>query len=210
MSEEMQINYDPTVDFKEANFNFRKQKDEETGEETKRPTVTLNLPVPSVEGVANIFRAGGKQLELLMEAVTDVVVSRAREILNENSNIVKSEQFPYAELTWEQIANLPKAERRGGGIPKELWDDFVSDYISIMPSLTGKDEQRVKNAAAHLKNKFAQIKTQKKMLSALTDQLAIYINGSPNAEQYLDCVNFLTSKADKLMNVTEEDMLAAL
>ena len=210
METQITPNHNPLIDISEVNFNFRKTKDEETGEEVKRPTVTLPIPRPSVEGLVAILEAGGKSLDLLMEAASDVVLARAREILNERPDITKSEQFPYAQLSWEAIADLEKAERRGGGIPKEVWEDFIADYVSIMPSLTGKELQRVKNAAAHLKNKFTMIKTSKKMLAAMVDQLAIYLNGSPNAEQYLDCVNFLTTKADKLMNVTEEEMLSAL
>ena len=117
-------NYDNTVDFIAAKFHFKKTKVEETGEDYKRPTVELEkLPVPSVEGVIAILQSGGKQLDLLMEAVQNIVLDRARELVNEKEDI-NAENFPYDQLSWEKIATLPKAERRGGGISKETWEEF--------------------------------------------------------------------------------------
>ena len=122
---------------------------------------------------------------------------------------ITAENFPYEELTWEKIAALPKAERRGGGIPKETWEEFIKDYIAVMPGLTGKTLDKVENAARNFANKFAAVKTNKKVLGLLVDQLGIYTT-SPNAENFLECINFLTEKADKLMNMSEEELLANL
>jgi len=209
MLPKVQAKFDNKVDVQEVNFSFRKVTDEKTGIEYKRPTITLPILKPSVEGLVAIFEAGGKGLDLLLEVAADAVVSRARELLNENENMT-AEDFPYDELTWDKIANLPKSERRGGGIPKETWEEFIKDYIAVMPGLTGKPVEKVENAARNFGNKFAAIKTNKKVLSLLVDQLGIYTNGAANAEQYLECINFLTEKADKLMNMSEEDLLANL
>ena len=114
----VQANFDNTVDKVAVKFNFRRVKDEATGLESKRPSVEIELPLLSVEGIIAAFQAGGKQLDLIVEAVRDVQIARAREIINEKEDIT-ADNFPYAELLWETIANLPKAERRGGGIPKD-------------------------------------------------------------------------------------------
>lgn len=209
MLPKVQAKFDNTVDVQEVNFSFRKVTDEKTGLESKRPTITLPVLKPSVEGLVKIFENGGKGLELLLEAAADVVISRAREIINENEEIT-AENFPYEELTWEKIANLPKAERRGGGISKETWEEFIKDYVAVMPALTGKTVEKVENASRNFANKFAAVKTNKKVLQLLVDQLGIYVEGAPNAEQYVECINFLTEKADKLMNMSEEEMLANL
>jgi len=206
---DVQANFDNTVDVQEVNFSFRKVTDEKTGVEYKRPTITLPVLKPSVEGLVKILETGGKGLELLLEAAADVVVSRAREIINENEDI-DATSFPYEELLWDKIASLPKAERRGGGIPKETWEEFIKDYIAVMPSLTGKTVDKVENAARNFANKFAAVKTNKKVLGLLVDQLGIYTEGATNAEQYVECINFLTEKADKLMNMSEEELLANL
>lgn len=209
MLPKVQAKFDNTVDVQEVNFSFRKVTDEKTGLESKRPTITLPVLKPSVEGLVAIFEAGGKGLELLLEAAADVVISRARELINENEEITAA-NFPYEELVWEKIANLPKAERRGGGISKDTWEEFIKDYVAIMPSLTGKTKEKVENAARNFSNKFAAVKTNKKVLGLLVDQLGIYAEGAPNAEQFVECINFLTEKADKLINMSEEELLANL
>jgi hypothetical protein len=209
MVHNVQANFDNTVDVQEVNFSFRKVTDDKTGVEYKRPTITLPVLKPSVEGLVKILETGGKGLELLLEAAADVVISRARELINESES-VDATNFPYEELLWDKIASLPKAERRGGGIPKETWEEFIKDYIAVMPSLTGKTVDKVENAARNFANKFAAVKTNKKVLGLLVDQLGIYTEGATNAEQFVECINFLTEKADKLVNMSEEELLANL
>lgn len=205
----IQANHNPLLDTKPTKFHFKSMEDKETGLKTKRPTVEINLVVPSVEGIIEIIQTGGKSLELLQEAVESVVQSRAREIINEKEDITE-DNFPYEELLWEKIANLPKAERRGGGIAKETWEEFAADYIQVMPAVTGKSAEQVANAAKIFLNKFAAVKTNKPVLKLLKDQLAIYINNSSSAESYSDCIDFLNNKADNLINMDEAALIANL
>jgi hypothetical protein len=210
------------VETKEVKFHFKKikVKDEATGLETenKRPTVELILPVPSVEGIIDIFNAPdaidangmpNKSLSLLLEAIHDVVINRARELVNDKEDI-NQDNFPIAELAWDKIANLPRAERRGGGISKEVWEEFAKDYIEVMPAVTGKSAEQVGNAAKILLNKFNQVKTNKPVLKLLKEQLALYCTSSPNAETYEDCIKFLLDKADALLNMDEAQLLQNL
>ena len=207
--EPITANFNNQVDAKEFKFNFKKVRDENTGLETKRPSVELTLPVPSVEGIIAILETGGKSLELLLESVTDVIASRAREIVNEKEDINQA-NFPFDQLAWEVIANLPKAERRGGGISKDTWEDFSKDYISVMPSVTGKTAEQVGNAAKILLNKFNAVKTNKPVLKMLKAQLGLYASNSPNAEMYVDCISFLMDKAEALINMDDATLLANL
>jgi len=206
---EITANFNKNVDEKEVKFNFRTVKDDATGLESKRPSVELKLPVPSVEGIIAILEAGGKQLELLQEAVAAVIVDRAREIVADKEDAT-ADNFPYAELLWETIANLPKAERKGRGIPKEVWEDFSKDYISTMPAVTGKSAEQVGNAAKILLNKFSAVKSNKPVISLLKGQLGMYLNSSANAEQFADCVEFLLQKAQTLLDADEASLLGNL
>lgn len=206
---EVSANFDNTVDKVDVKFSFRTVKDEATGLSSKRPTVELSLLLLSIEGIIAEFQAGGKRLDLIVEAIRDVQLARAREIVNEKEDIT-SDNFPYAQLSWESIANLPKAERRGGGISKEVWEDFTKDYISVMPSATGKSIEQVTNASKILLNKFQAVKTNKPVLKLLKEQIGIYANNSSNAEQFSDCITFLVEKADALLNQDEAELLAAL
>lgn len=205
----IRANFNNKVDVKEMKFHFKKVKDEATGLEVKRPTVELQLPVPSVEGIIEILEAGGKQLDLLLEAVTDVIATRARELVNDDDKL-SQDTIDLSKLSWEAISNLPKAERRGGGISKEIWEEFGKDYIAVMPTVTGKTAEQIGNASKILLNKFNAVKTNKPVLKLLKDQIAIYVSNSPNAETYTDCVQFLVDKAETLINMDEAALLANL
>jgi hypothetical protein len=205
----IEANFDKNVDIKPVKFNFRKVKDETLGTETKRPSVELQIPTPSVEGVIAILQKGGKGLELLLDAVSAVVIARAKTLVDEDETITQ-DKLKVAELTWEAIANLPQAERRGGGIPKETWEDFAADYIEVMPALTGKTIDQVTNATKAYINKFAALKTNKPAINVLKQQLALYAAHSPNVEQYTDCLQFLVEKADKLLSLSDDDYTANL
>lgn len=199
-------NFDNKVDIKEFKFHFKKMKDEATGLESKRPTVELSLPIPSVEGIVSILENGGKGLELLQEAVQSIIVDRAREILNDKEDATQ-DNFPLSDLGWEAIALLPRAERRGGGISKEVWEEFAKDYINVMPAITNKTAEQVGNAAKIFLNKFNACKTNKPVLKRLKEQLSIYASNSPNAETYTDAIAFLAEKADNLINLDESILL---
>jgi len=207
--ESISVNYDFSVVTKPVNFNFKKSKDKVTGIETIRGSVQLAMPYPSVEGIVHIMEEGGKGLELLVEAIENVVNATARELLYEDTTL-NAATFPVEKLSWEAIANLPKAQRRGGGIPKETWEGFAQDYVEVMPEITGKTIEQVANAAKILASKLTQVRTNEPVLQLLVTQLAVYAEHSQNIEEYQDCVAFLLQKADTFLNVSEEELLANL
>lgn len=201
---EISANFDNKVDVRDFKFNFKK---DELG--NKRASVELKLPVPSVEGIITILQAGGKGLELLLDSVADVIASQARSIVNDKEDI-SQDTFPTEQLLWDFIANLPKAERRGGGISKELWEAFALDYTAVMPSVTGKSIEAVGNAAKIYLNKFNAVKTNKPVLKLLKDQLSLYLVNSTSAENFTDCVEFLLNKADTLLAMDDAALLSNL
>lgn len=204
----IKVNYNFEVDVKPVDFKFKKTKDKDTGIVIERETVQLAVPYPSVQGIINILERGGKELDLLRDAVEQIINAAARDLLYDDVSLTAA-NFPVEKLSWEYIANLPKTQR-GGGIAKETWDDFIQDYIEIMPSVTGKTIEAVSNAANILKGKLNQVKTNKPVLNLLVDQLAIYAEHSPNAADYVECVEFLLSKADNYLNLSSEELLANL
>lgn len=208
-TEQVNPKFDNTVDMVLVKFRFKKIKDEATGLESQRPTVELELPLISVEGAIEAFNAGDRQLALIIETMRDLQIARAREIINEKEDI-SAENFPYDALSWKAIANMPKAERRGGGISKETWEEFAKDYIAVMPGVTGKDVEKVANAARICLNKFNSCKTNRPVIRMLKDQLGLYVINSPNAETFQDCVEFLINKADALLNISDADLLVNL
>ena len=211
LRESISSNYNFNVDVKPVKFNFKKSKDKDTGIITEREALELAIPYPSVEGIVAILEAddGGKQLELLMDAMSDVINSVAREIIFDDSKI-NAATFPVDKLSWEAIANMPKAQRRGGGIPKEIWDDFAKNYVEVMPQATGRTVEQITNMARILQSKLGSVKTNIPVLELVVEQLAVYAENSPNAEEFADCIEFLAKKADTLLHVSPEDLLSNL
>lgn len=207
--DDIKVNYNFQVDVKSTKFNFKTQKDKDTGVETKRESLELALPFPSVEGIVAILQAGGKQLELLQDAIEAVIVAQARDIISDDHKITAA-NFPVDKVSWEFIANLPKAQRRGGGIPKEIWEAFAKDYIEVMPEAANKSLEQVTNMSKILLNKLAQVKTNEAVLEMVVAQLAIYMENTKSPEEYTDCVAFLLDKADAFLNLSPEELLANL
>lgn len=194
----------------ESSINFRTVKTkEEDGSvtETKRDSIKLHIPVLSWESVIEVIEAGTaadasekaiNNLQMLRDAMFNVIYEQAVSIAKENASLTGA-NFPFEELDWEKIANAPEAERKSRGITKEEWADFVDDYISAMPTITGKEETRIQRAAAVFSLKFAPIKSDKKSIAVLRDQLVVYAEQAPQASNYYKVIEFLLKKADALI-----------
>lgn len=196
------VNFDNKLDYKAAKFSFRTVKDKETGVETKRATIELDkIPTPSVEGIVAILETGGKALDLLLEAVQEVVFERVRDVINSNEALT-SETFDYASCDWNVIANLEKEDRRSG-ISKETWEEFSANYIEVMPAVSNTTKEQCTNAAKIFAAKFAPIKSKKDVIQKLTVRLAMYAEHSPKAAEFADCIEFLFNKAKKLIEAKE-------
>jgi len=207
--EHIQVNYDFDVEAKETRFNFKKSKDKESGIETIRESVELAIPFPSMQGIIAILEKGGKGLDLLRDAVEGIVTAQARELLYDDLE-ANAATFPVEKLSWDFIANMPKAQRGGSGIAKEVWEDFGADYITVMMEKGGKNLDQATKAAKLLTTKLSNAKTNIPVLKFLVEQLAVYAENTENLQDYKDCVEFLLEKADTLINVSAKDLLAAL
>ena len=172
-------------------FTFRFKKDNLGN---KRANVELRVPVPSPEGLAQILTDGGKPLELLGDIVADFVRSQVAGYVGDTEN-VNQENFPADKFDFVFLANLPKEDRRSAAIAKEVWEAFTKDYILVMPARTGKSEQAVATAADIFLKKLAPVKTNKKVVEKLKEQLSIY-SETENAEQFEEVLSFLVKRAD--------------
>lgn len=203
---EQAANYNPATENIMTKFSFKKRtiEDKETGLKTEinRPAIEVSLPLITVQGIVNALQAGDKQLELVLEACRQIQLSRAREIINDDESIT-ADNFPVNELVWNTIANMPKSERRGGGIDKEVWEAFGADYALVMPAATGKTEEQIANAVKIILAKFVSIKNSKPHLKFFKEQLAVYLSASTSAEQFVDCVEFLVGRADKYLKLDD-------
>jgi hypothetical protein len=208
---EIVANVDKNLDNKEMKFSFRTQEDPDTGVKTKRAPIEVVIPVLSIEGIIDVLQRGGKELELLQQAVENVYAEFAKSVVAEDSTIT-SDNFPFARITWAEIANQPEAERKGRGIAKEVWEDFYKDYLAIMPGVTGIAVKFIEKQVAIMSQKLNPLKNHEdkaKILPKFKDSLTVYLSASPNAESYAECVEFLVKKADTLLNLEQSADLAA-
>ena len=203
MTETIQANFDKNVDQKDFSFFFKKDK---LG--NKRPSIEIKLPVPSVEGIVAILEKGGKELELLQDAIYDVIRGQAASIIGDDEKLTAA-TFPTAQVLWSAIANMPKADRRSSAIDQAVWEAFAKDYIEVMPSVTGKSVEAVTNATIVYLKKFSIVKTNKAVLAQLKDQLALYLEHSKNAEQYVEILELLNAKADSFLSANDVEMLVS-
>jgi len=199
---EITANHNTLVDTKDFSFHFKKDK---LG--NKRPSVELKLAVPSIEGIIEILNKGGKEMELLQDAMYDVIRAQAASIVSDDEKI-SQETFPFEKALWTSIANMPKADRRSNSISVELWEAFSKDYMEVMPAVTGKTQDAVSNAVQVYLKKFSMFKTNKDVLSKLKDQLSIYVEHSKNVDQFVDIIDLLVSKLEGYMKADDIQLLA--
>jgi len=191
--------FDKLHSLQDVTFRFKKDK---MG--NKRADVKARIPVLTQEGVANILTSGDlKQWALLEEAMYDVVRSTmASDVADENFNL---DCYDLTKLTWEKIANMPKEDRRSSQISEEQWAAFAVNYQAVMPALTSKTAEQVKNATEVFVRKLVPVKTNKGLVGKLKEQLAIY-SSQPSAEQFTDILDLLVRRCDTYL--AEDDMAA--
>lgn len=195
---------DPYI-LKSYKFHFKK---DDLG--NKRPSIDLALATPTLEGVISAL-GNEKQAEYIIEVLAQEIYKAARlQVGDEQKPVNKQEELDPTKLTLEALANMPKAERTGGGISKEIWEAFSKDYIAVMPAITGKSAEQISNAAKLMLAKFQPVKTQKKVLSFLKDQLSMWYSNTQNAEEFAECYEFLDEKAKTLLAADEASLLANL
>ena len=196
-------NFDSSVDGKEFNFRFKKDK---LG--NQRKAVQLTAGVPSVEGIVKILETGGKGLELLQDAMYDVVRSALAGWVADDESASQT-TLDFSKFTWEAIANQPREDRRASSITPEQWTAFAADYQAVMPGITGKSAEQVANATVVYLKKFSIVKTNKDVLNALKTQLALYADNSPNAEEHSEILELLVRKADTYLKADDVEQLVS-
>lgn len=186
-------------------FHFKK---DELG--NKRPTIDLQLPMLTLEGLGEAL-ADEKVQQLVLSTINDVIYTQARaQVGDEQKPVNTQEELDVSKLNIIAIANLPPAERRGGGISKEVWEAFSKDYLAVMPAATGKSAEACGNAAKLFVGRLQACKTNKPVLKVLRDLLAVYTKTSQSIEEFAEVVEFLDKKAETFLNTDEATLLANL
>lgn len=193
-----------TVDT-EVNYFFKKDK---LG--VKRDTVALHLPYLTIDGLIEAL-SDEKQQRFILDTINATIYDAGRwQVGDEAKPVNKQEELDLSKLTLKYLAEMEPAERRGGGIAKEVWEAFGLDYATVMQPLTGKSEEHIQNAVALLLKKFQPVKSNKKVIEFLKGQLALWFTNTKNQEEFQECYQFLDGKANTFMSADEAALLANL
>lgn len=183
-------------------FNFR------TVAGVKRDTITLDIEPVSLQDALNAGEASIKYLEAM---ILSEFTAAARSILQDDAEITGNENFPFAKLTWASIITESESERKGRGIPKEVWVDFEKDFLSVMEACSSKTPDQLKNVATILRNKLQQVKFNKPVLEkVVSDYLAVYVQSATRLEEFADVVEYLQNKANEFLTLDQVSLADAL
>ena len=208
----------PVAQTYKFNFKSRRITDEngnEIGRTKKQPSLTVDLPVPSIEEVIAMLQAGGAEAVLLMTQIGDTIYQAARgqfdEVIeqfgDDDSKEVTADMLNYDQLSISYLANLPPSSRGVQAISDEEWQAFFEDYLAVMVAATGKTEDRIKNHI-NLFKRPQKAKANKEVLKVLVDQLDIYLASSGNLEDTGTCAVRIRDRFNKW--ISEPEKAAAL
>lgn len=206
---------------KEFSFGFRTDtiRDDEgkvLGKGRKHPDVKAVLPVPTSADAIKFLQEGGKEAELMMEALYAEVERAARGQINgwrEDNGLDKdftATNFDLSKLSVTAIANTPKSERAGAAISEEDWTAFLEDYKHVMVHVVGYEEKKVNLAIMHFKVQLRRIKNDKPAVQKLLDLLNVWATKSENLEDHTSCYEDLAKRAAKYLKAEEKNVAEAL
>lgn len=195
------------------NFKSRAIKDEsgkEIGRTKKQPSVEVDLPILSADEIIELLATGGKESELIVSAVSDIIYGAARQQFDEviesfgdnQEKEVNASMLDYDKLTLSYVASIPASQRGTTALSEEDWVLFFEDYVAVMVAATGKEEARIKNHINIFK-KPVKVKANKEVLNVLVDQLDIYLASSANLEDTGTCAARLRAKFAKWLETDE-------
>lgn len=193
-------------------FRFNKPDTTTDPLAVQRPAVEVEIPVPSYKGIYNILAnaetpAGKKAFDLLQQAAAQVIISEVRSYVSDNLT-ASQETIPWDKFTFEQIALIPQGIRGVSAITKELWEKFAKTYVAVMPALTNSKPEVCAARVGVLVQKFRPLTgnpDRKVIIKNLMNTLAVFVDSNaPDLEEFAPILEFLTKKADELM---EEDSI---
>lgn len=206
-------------------FHFRKEKIKvEGGEEIevyKHPSITIPLPLPTVEQLKDIFNAPSagdnnrsSEQKYILDLIFDAYYSQVREQINatreEGSKTAFSvDNVDYSKLSILALANMPASER-GSKITDEDMAEFLKDYVSIMPTASGKDVSKIKAQAGILEKGLRTVRTDKTVLDIMGKLLTIWAGNTQNGEEHQEVYEMLTGRIKKWMASEPKNVLDSI
>lgn len=171
----------------------------------KRPTVEVEVPVPTKEGFITLLNSEDKKVvDLLEDALRGLITTHVRSYVDSDTEFDQAKLDALVadgKVSIEAIANLPKSERNT--ITKEALEEFAKDYITLMPEVTGKTEKQVSAAAGLFMERFKRVAGDTKILQVLQEQLGVFAEKAPEDVLLKNerVVTYLAGKLEELLSL---------
>lgn len=206
-------------------FHFKTDKPTEIKDESgnvveqvpgkKHPSVTVHLPIPKpsrlIEFLSDTTERFAKERELLLSGVANIIFGVARSQINDfreanKDGIVTPAVINYDLLDFTAIANMPKSER-GSYVPSEEdTNAFLASYLELMPAITNKPAEKIKNHVQIIATGFKKHRAQKDLLEFFRDSLAMYVANAPEdaVEDHMDVLEYYQNRLARMLKVEEK------
>lgn len=179
---------------------------------TKRPDLVLTLPFVDQNGLIDAMASDTKVMQYVVDIVNNAIEDEARlQVKRDDKPVMTQEELDVTKLTLEYLADKP-SERKSSGISKEDWQEFETSYVSTMPTIQGKDVDKVKKVAKIFVARLVPMKTSKPVLTAIKPMLATWYDSlsDEDKEKYLPIYTYLDKKFEEYLAITDENLLADL
>ena len=188
---------------KEMSFFFRtKQVTNELGEkvEVKRPTVKLNVPVITLDGVVDLLNAGdATKIAGLLSVLEDVIYKAAKEQVDEDENITQ-EKLDLSKLTLDFILSLPPSSRSSIAPSDEQWKLFEQDYPAVMAAVQpDRTAEQITTARDILMKKLTPVKDKPAIIKVLQGYVSLWFTSTSKQEELSTVFEYLNQRAENLL-----------
>jgi hypothetical protein len=190
------------------------------GEGKKHPSVTVPLPIPTANRLAEMLLDPvnyAKEVELILATVTDQVYRVARSQINDYRDnnkdaVVTAASINYDKLDWTAIANMPKSERASTVPADEDIKAFLDSYLEVMPAALNKPIDKVTNHIVCFQTTFKKQRSQKDILEAFQQFLTIYTASADEAaiEEHSAVIEYYNGRLEKLLATEEKITMDSL
>lgn len=208
----------------ETKFSFRASKvinaDSTVTVIPAPPAVILELPYITTYGLQVALADDPKVLEYAVELANSAIYLAAREQVTAfyESEQGKQRQITQTDLdnsklTILALATAPKAEYRGVGIPKELWQAFTEDYCQVMADLyPTRDADKIARQAEILAARLEPARAKPKVLEFLVGNCLAgdWWPATTRQDEFQVIFDFLSEKGAKLRTPDESETLDSL
>ena len=203
---------DPTQKMKDAN------KEEGLPEPIKRQAVVIAVPSLTKDEVLEILMSddtiNSKAQDLIVEQVNAVLAAEVRSQIDDLPTYeeVDISKIDFTKVNFVALANTPRATRSGGGISEESWDDFGTDFVTVIVPVKGITEEQAKKVVTLLTKRLKDVSKQEVVLDKLAEYLDIWFANTSAASQVslAQVYERLSKRIEGYKSAVNDDPLASL